>query len=158
LPVKTGDRWLGLPIDPANPPDKGRVAFTCFTQGSPATITPYAGLMVDEWPERIPSTDEKAAVAFHYEKPRARAPQTLLLAICPDDRQTWDDDLLAGTLQETLELAKIRTVDLNSVLRVGEILPALYFALNLQGATVSTNFLSVKEIGLSDTAILRRQS
>jgi hypothetical protein len=158
LPVKAGDRWLGLPIDSASPPDKGRVAFTCFTQGSPATVSPYAGLLIDEWLERIPSTQEKAAVALHYEKPKARAPQTLLLAVCPDGRQTWDDDLLLGTLQETLQLAKIRTVDLDSVLRVGEILPALYFALNLQGATVATNFLSVKEIGLSDTAILRRQS
>lgn len=158
LPVKAGDRWLGLPIDPTNPPDKGRVAFTCFTQGAPATVTPYAGLLIDEWPERIPSTQEKAAVALHYEKPKARAPQTLLLAVCPDGRQTWDDDLLVGTLQETLQLAKIRTVDLDSVLRVGEILPALYFALNLQGATVATNFLSVKEISPSDTAILRRQS
>jgi hypothetical protein len=158
LPVKAGDRWLGLPIDPASPPDKGRVAFTCFTQGSPATVSPYAGLLIDEWPERIPSTQEKAAVALHYEKPKARAPQTLLLAMCPDGRRTWDDDLLLGTLQETLQLAKIRTVDLDSVLRVGEILPALYFALNLQGATVATNFLSVKEIGFSDNASVRRQS
>ena len=101
--------------------------------------------MLDEWPERIPSTDERAAVAFHYERAqKARAPQTLLLAVCPDGRATWDDDLIAGTLQEALELAKIRTVDLDSVLRVGQILPALYFALNLQGATVSTNFTAAK--------------
>jgi hypothetical protein len=154
LPLQPADRWLGLPIDPANPPNKGRVAFTCYTQGNPATNTNYAGLLIDEWPERIPSTDERAAVAFHYERPKARAPQTLLLAVCPDDRATWDDDLIAGTLQEALELAKIRTVDLNSVLRVGQILPALYFALNLQGATVSTNFLTVKETTIRDTSIL----
>lgn len=155
LPLLPADRWLGLPIDPASPPAKGRVAFACFTQGDPTTATPYAGLLLDEWPERIPSTDEKAAVAFHYEKPKARAPQSLLLAVCPDGRATWDDDLLTGTLQEALELAKIRTVDLNSVLQVGQILPALYFALNLQGATVSTNFISVKEVSIRDTAILR---
>lgn len=154
LPLQPGDRWLGLPIDPANPPVKGRVAFACFTQGDPTTTTPYAGLLVDEWPERIPSTDEKAAVAFHYEKPKARAPQSLLLAVCPDGRAIWDDDLIAGTLQEALELAKIRTVDLNSVLKVGQILPALYFALNLQGATISTNFISVKEVSIRDTSIL----
>jgi hypothetical protein len=145
LPQQPGDRWLGLPIDPSNPPAKGRVAFACFTQGDPVTETSYAGLLVDEWPERIPSTDERAAVAFHYEEPKARAPQTLLLAVCPDSRPAWDDDLISSVLQETLELAKIRTVDLDSVLRVGQILPALYFALNLQGATVSTSFLSVKE-------------
>lgn len=154
LPLQPADRWLGLPIDPTNPPNKGRVAFTCYTQGNPATDPNYAGLLIDEWPERIPSTDERAAVAFHYERPKARAPQTLLLAVCPDGRATWDDDLIAGTLQEALELAKIRTVDLDSVLRVGQILPALYFALNLQGATVSTNFLTVKETTIHDTSIL----
>jgi hypothetical protein len=155
LPLQPADRWLGLPIDPANPPSKGRVAFACFTQGDPSTTMPFAGMLLDEWPERIPSTDEKAAVAFHYEKPKARAPQSLLLAVCPDDRATWDDDLMAGILQEALELAKIRTVDLNSVLRVGQILPALYFALNLEGATVSTNFISVKEVAIRDTTGLR---
>jgi hypothetical protein len=31
------------------------------------------------------------------------------------------------------------------VQEVGQILPALYFALNLQGATISTNFATLKE-------------
>ena len=83
--------------------------------------------MIDEWPERIPSVQENAAVAFHYEEPKARAPQTLLLAVCPDTRPFWDDDLIAGILEETLELAKIRSVDLDSVAEIGQILPALYF-------------------------------
>jgi hypothetical protein len=116
-----------------------------MTAGNPLTMTSYAGLLIDEWPERIPSTQENAAVAFHYEEPKARPPQTLLLAVCPDGRAYWDDDLLLGILQETLELAKIRSVDLNSIAEVGQILPALYFALNLQGATLSTNFATVKE-------------
>ena len=154
LPLETSDRWLGLPIDPANPPDKGRVAFACYTQGDPLTASPFAGLLLDEWPERIPSTSEKAAVAFHYERPKARAPQSLLLAVCPDDRATWDDDLISGILEETYELARIRSVDLDSVLRVGQILPALYFALNLKGATVSTNFTLFKESTLDATSIL----
>jgi hypothetical protein len=119
--------------------------------GNALTQNSYAGLLVDEWPERIPSTKETAAVAFHYEEPKARAPQALLLAVCPDNRDQWDDDLILGTLQETLELAKIRTVDLASVQQVGEILPALYFALNLQGATVSSNFLVEKELHLAAT-------
>lgn len=140
LPAVDNDKWLALGIDPANPPDKGRVAFACVKQGDPANQNNYAGLLIDEWPERIPSTQENAAVAFHYEEPKARAPQALLLGICPDGRRIWDDDLVTGILQEALELAKIRTVDLASVQQVGQILPALYFAMNLQGATIATNF------------------
>ncbi|HEU4414552.1 MAG TPA: hypothetical protein VFT65_07180 [Candidatus Angelobacter sp.] len=145
LPAVAGDKWLGLGIDPAKPPAKGGVAFACLTQGDPANQNTYAGLLIDEWPERIPSTQENAAVAFHYEEPKARAPQALLLAVCPDGRPAWDDDLVTGILQEALELTKIRAVDLDSVQEVGQILPALYFALNLQGATPSTNFATAKE-------------
>ncbi len=145
LPAIPGDRWLALPIDPAGAPDKGRVAFACITQGDPENQNNYAGMLVDEWPERIPSTKENAAVAFHYEEPKARAPQALLLAVCPDSRETWDDDLITGILQEALELAKIRTVDLDSVQQVGQILPALYFALNLKGETASTKFAVERE-------------
>ena len=86
LPATAGDKWLGLGIDPANPPAKGRVAFACLTGGDPLTQNSYAGLLIDEWPERIPSVQENAAVAFHYEEPKARAPQALLLAVCPDSR------------------------------------------------------------------------
>jgi hypothetical protein len=145
LPAVANDKWLGLNIDLLHPPDKGRVAFACVTQGDPVNQNTYAGLLIDEWPERIPSTQENAAVAFHYEEPKARAPQALLLAVCPDSRRVWDDDLVIGILEEALELTKIRTVDLDSVQEVGQILPALYFALNLQGATVSTNFATMKE-------------
>ncbi|MGI8771234.1 MAG: hypothetical protein ACR2JE_07345 [Acidobacteriaceae bacterium] len=145
LPAVANDTWLGLGIDPAHPPDKGRVAFACIAAGDPLTQNSYAGLMIDEWPERIPSIRENAAVAFHYEEPKARAPQALLLGVCPDGRASWDDDLIIGILEETIELAKIRAVDLDSVQEVGQILPALYFALNLQGATVSVNFATAKE-------------
>jgi hypothetical protein len=143
LPAATPDRWLALPIDPANPPAKGRVAFACVTSGDATTATSYAGLLIDEWLERIPTSEENASLAFHYDEPDARAPQALLLAVCPDNRPTWDDALLQAILEETLELAKIRTVDLASVQQVGQILPALYFALNLQGATVSTVFANL---------------
>jgi hypothetical protein len=146
LPAIASDKWLGLGIDPASPPAKGRVAFACLALGDPLTHNSYAGLLVDEWPERIPSVQENAAVAFHYEEPKARAPQALLLAVCPDGRQTWDDDLITGILQETLELTRIRAVDLDSVQEVGQILPALYFAFNVQGATISANFANIREV------------
>jgi hypothetical protein len=146
IPPTAGDRWMALPIDPAKPFVKGRIAFACITMGNPATEKTYSGLIVDEWPERIPSTQEQAAVAFHYDEPDARAPQSLLLAVCPDARPSWDDDLLLVTLQESLELAKIRTVDLDTVQQVGQILPALYFALNLQGASISANFTVPKGV------------
>jgi hypothetical protein len=146
LPPTPSDRWLALPLDPAHPPAQGRVAIEALTTGAPATQTPYAGLLVDEWIERIPRTTESAGVSFHYEEPNARAPQVLLLAVCPDARNTWDFDLVRAILEETIELAKIRAVDLASIAEVGQILPGLYFPFNVDGATPSTRFLAVEAI------------
>ena len=153
IPQTPGDKWLALPIDSANPPKKGRVAFACVAIGNPAAGNLYSGLVIDEWLERIPSTQEQASVAFHYNEPDARAPQSLLLAVCPDGRAVWDDDLVLGILQETLDLAKIRAVDLDSVQQVGQILPGLYFPFNLQGASVSSSFTVLKDINLVATSI-----
>jgi hypothetical protein len=145
-PTAPPDRWLALPLDPAHPSLKGRIALDCVATGDPTTTTTYAGLLVEEWLERIPGTQASTAVAFHFEEPSARAPNVILLAVCPREQGRWDDATLQAILAETLELAKIRTVDLASVGTVGQILPALYFALNLQGATISTQFAEVKEV------------
>lgn len=141
LPVVASDRWLGLPIDVSAPPANNRVALAVLAVGNLATATDYAGLLIDEWPERIPAPKQSAAVSFHFEEPKSRAPQALLLAVCPDDRATWDDELLLATLQDTLDMAKIRTVDLDSIIDVGQILPALYVPMNLQpAAAIGTRF------------------
>ncbi len=39
------------------------------------------------------------------------APQTLLLAVCPDGRENWDEDLLASVVYETLDFVKQRSHD-----------------------------------------------
>lgn len=141
LPVVANDRWLGLPLDPAAPaPAGGRVALAALTTSDLSTSKDFAGLVFDEWPERIPSANQSAALAFHFEEPKSRAPQALLLAVCPDARPTWDDQLLLATLQDTLQLAKIRTVDLDSLAGVGQILPAVYVPMNLQQDTIATRF------------------
>ncbi len=141
LPLVANDRWLGLPIDTTSPPKTGRVAIEALAVGDPATVTPFAGLLVDEWLERIPATTTTAGLSFHYGEPRARAPQALLLAVCPDSRESWDLGLVQAILEETLALAKTRTVDLDSIQDVGQVLPALCFPFNLQAATVATQFL-----------------
>jgi hypothetical protein len=145
LPVTGGDRWLGLPLDPSQPPAQGRVAIEAVAVGDPASQAPLAGLLLDQWLERIPSPTVTAGVSFHYEEPKARAPQAMLLAVCPDSRELWDITLLRTIVEETLALAKARAVDLASITEAGQILPALYFPFNLAGATAGTHFVAVEE-------------
>ena len=153
LPPIDNDRWLGLPIDPKNPPGQGRVAIEALALGTPATQTPYAGLMIDEWVERIPGSSQSAGVSFHYDEPKSRAPQSLLLAVCPDGRAEWDPTLVRAILEETLALAKVRTVDLAAIQRVGQLLPGLYFPFNVDNATPSTHFLDIEAANVSQSQL-----
>ena len=57
-----------------------------------------------------------------------------------DATRRWDLDTLAATVLQTLELARLRAVDRDALDGAGQFVPALYFALNLAGATVSTDF------------------
>ena len=47
-------------------------------------------------------------------------------------------------LLETLDLARIRAVDPDALDDVGHYLPALYFAINTAGDTVSTDFTRIE--------------
>jgi hypothetical protein len=100
---------------------------------------PLAGLMLDEWTDRVPATDATTGVTFHYDQPSARAPQAILVAAPPDDRPTWDEDALTAVVDETLNLAKVRTVDLEALDDGGQILPAVYLPFNTANEAASVN-------------------
>lgn len=99
-----------------------------------------AGLVVDEWSEVVPSPGETTGLAFHYDEPGARAPHAILLAVAPDTTKPWDLEALEAVVFDTLELARLRTVDDEAMVELDHYLPALYFAVNQAGDTVSTSF------------------
>ena len=102
------------------------------------------GLLIDEWIETIPNVSETTGVVFQYDQPDAAPPQSILLAVPADATQPWNLWSLQQALLETLDLARIRTVDPESLDVLGHYLPALYFAVNVAGDTVSTDFSRVK--------------
>ena len=137
-PFSASNPWLGAgPFDPAwaqgLPPRNlaGTFALLLWAPPSLGAITgaSITGLRFDSWTERIPSSVEKPAVAFHYAEPSARAPQSLLLAVAPPDEDNWNAQLMLATVLEAVSWAKIRTVDpqtLESRGQVGQFLPALF--------------------------------
>ena len=120
----TEDRWVGLPGQPA----AGRLSLVAHAPAAIDALQPLAGLLVDEWVEVVPSPIETTGLTFHYNRPSTRAPQAILLAVPPDDRQTWDLETLEATVVETMELAKLRTVDLTALAEIGPALPAIYLS------------------------------
>ena len=135
LPYAAGDRWGGVAPVPG-----GRVGLVAHVPAGVDLRGDLAGLFVDELVEVIPSAQQATALAFHHEAPVARAPQALLLAVPPTD-QPMTADLLEATLLDALDLVeRVRPVDPDVLHGTGQLLPALFFAVNPAGDTVSTDF------------------
>lgn len=133
LPYKENEQWVALPLESEELPGSrislvvheplGIVSDNIFSIKQPT-----AGLMIDEWVEVIPNKKETPGLAFHYDAPQSRAPQAILLAVAPEGIEKWDLATLEATIVETLELAKLRAVDLKAWGdEANQFLPALYF-------------------------------
>jgi len=152
LPHTESDRWAALP----GPVVGGRLSIVA--QASPAAVAAarIAGLVVDEWTEVIPARTQVTGVSFHVDQPNSRAPQAILLAVPPTEEHVWSLDALEATVLETLELARLRLVDLDAlsadgastmgtgagslvIPRPGHFLPATYLAAAPSDRTVTTD-------------------
>jgi hypothetical protein len=140
VPYEPGEHWIALP--PSGLPPERRTGLAIHTV-RPVSTSPgmtYGGLLFDEWNELIPNEHEVAGLTFHYDAPSACAPQAVLLAVPPEADGEWTPENLRDTIADALDLAMCRAVDLQELNKYGHFLPALHFALNADGATVSTDF------------------
>jgi hypothetical protein len=144
LPYKANDRWVGLE---GGAVAGNRLSLVALASSAVNFGGPIAGLVFDEWSEVVPAARETTGVTFHYNEPGARAPQAILLAVAPAGQDYWSLEMLEATLSETLELAKLRAVDPDALKGAGQFLPALYFAVNKNRDTVSTDFFNVNAGG-----------
>ena len=139
LPYEQGDRWLGLPLTAQAPARGGRVGLVAQIPNKP-DYEALAGLFIDEWVETIPNPSETTAVAFHHDAPGAQPPQSILLAVNPDPSASWDLGTLEAILLETLELARLRLVDSDSLAAAGHFLPGLLFSHNAANDAPTPDF------------------
>jgi hypothetical protein len=144
LPYGAGDRWVALPLKQGRPVSPARFSLVVQSVAKIDVRQPLAGLLIDEWVEALPSASETTGVVFQYDQPNAAPPQSILLAVPPDLEQPWNVWSLQQVLLETLDLARLRAVDPEALDEVGHYLPALYFAANVAGETVATNFAKLK--------------
>ena len=142
MPVIDGEPWIGGTASPPGP----RTSVVLFAAAGAATSTPSSGLLLDEWTDTVPGPTEHTGVAFHFDTPGAQAPQSILLAVPADPaQQGWPFGAIENTLIEAFDQARIRTVDLEALSDIGQLLPALYLANNTSGDTVSTDLLAISE-------------
>jgi hypothetical protein len=141
LPSGAATQWVALPFaDEASRPPDGclSIVFHGAVPAPPGTL--WSGLLVDEWTEVIPARSEVSAVSLSYDHARAEAPQAVLLAVAPAGAATnWDFDTLVDIVRETLQLAKLRAVDLDALADLGQVFPAIALAANEAGDTISAD-------------------
>ena len=144
LPTEAAETWLGIEhgFDATSTQYQGETLSLVTALSQPVSELSreqrVAGVLLDQWDEFLPSDTVNTSMAFHYDAPNTQAPQSLLLAvpdkITPDPRE-WREDDLAAIVSDTLDLAKIRTVDIDALKEVasaegekpdmGAILPAV---------------------------------
>jgi hypothetical protein len=140
LPFAGGDRWVGLPPPPGKDVLTGKLSLVVHTIGNVNTTQVLSGLVFDEWTEVVPNASETTAIAFQYDVPDSCAPQSVLVAVPPVAGQDWTTESLRTLLMETLDLAKLRAVDTQSLGAAAQHLPGLYLAFNAADHAVSTDF------------------
>ncbi len=143
LPVDDAERWVGLPLG-GSQLQGGRLSLVVQSSTAVDASAPLSGLLIDEWVEVVPSETETTGIAFQYDQPNSAPPQRILLAVPPEIGVPWTVWSLQQVLLETLDLARVRAVDPDALDEVGHYLPAMYFALNTAGHTVSTDFSNVR--------------
>ncbi len=98
-------------------------------------------MLIDGWNETVPGLATTTGVAFHFDAPKARAAQAILLMVPPVPGKPWDFETVEAIMFEFADLMKMRLVRPAHV--AGTVLPALYFADNLADDVISTDFLSL---------------
>jgi hypothetical protein len=135
---------VGLPLAAGQNIPGGKLSIAVQSTATLDVRKPLAGALIDEWVEVVPSATETTGIAVQYDQPNAAPPQTILIAVPPEIGVPWTIWSLQHVLLETVDLARIRAVDPVTLDEVGHYLPALYFAYNTLGDTVSTDFTTVK--------------
>jgi hypothetical protein len=145
LPYNSNDRWVGLPLKAGDSLPGGKLSLAIQSSAPIDAKGSLAGLLIDEWVEVVPNAREVTGITFQYNQPNAAPPQNILIAVPPEVELPWTVWSLQRVLLETLDLARIRAVDPDALDEVGHYLPALYFAHNTAGETVSTDFTRLKQ-------------
>ncbi|WP_311315032.1 hypothetical protein [Streptomyces naphthomycinicus] len=135
-----GGAWIGGSFEPLERPPARR-HLVCHAPVAPSGSERLIGIVCDEWVEVLPGADALAAnrtradgvpaeseltgVSFHFDRPDAKAPHAVLVAVPPHPVRGWTADGLALVLRDTLELAKMRAVDLADLALLSDVLPGL---------------------------------
>lgn len=147
--------WLGLSWPRAYTPPGDALSLVQWLPDAYDSVGTQCALWLDEWTETLPQATPAAlatpttaqdppqgtqstSLAFHYDQPNSEAPQAMLLVVSPrSNPTTWTIDDLLGAVNETLDLAKKRTVEPDALAftPLATVLPAMVAPVAQQAVT-----------------------
>lgn len=167
IPYRANDSWLAVEFpktdpnntDPNDPEKKfgiSRDTLSIAAHGNSAfrVGARQSGVLLDEWTEEIPTASETTGISFRFNQPNAMPPQTLLLAVTPEETGSWEWDDLLGTLGDTLRRAKRRAVEPAQLEKLGSTWNALAPALVSEFSTLFRNDVSLDLMGMLEFSVL----
>jgi hypothetical protein len=132
LPFVPGEQWLGRDFPPGFEPNASRISTILLSQAAQLDPQqPWTGIVLEGWTEIIPSLTQQTSIAFNYNGPRAEAPQAVLVMAPSGAGATWDVNDIVTSLEETLDLVKVRGVDRELLGSIGQAVPAIVIPNNL---------------------------
>ncbi len=144
--------WLAMEFGHADPVKKQEMVknfrehdhllYTAYYHSAYDAGQKQCGVLIDEWTEVIPTEEETAGTAFHYDRPNSEAPQSMLLVCSPQVEKNWQWDDLLAALNETLQEAKLRGVEPEQMDKTGfaSFLPATLSAFTTFPVTAIANY------------------
>ena len=156
LPYVDGDRWIALTGDRPT----GSLGLVAHCPDGWQADRPTAMWMLDAWQDVVPSATETTGISYHCDAPGARSPQTVLITVPPSAAATnWTLETLGASVREALDLARMRSADIDSLEAVPRFLPAIYLAFNLEGKTPSVDLNEIINAAVvSDNAAFMGQA
>jgi hypothetical protein len=118
-PAAPGRPWVATSPGTAGAQPGPRFTAVLHHDGPPPQRA--CGVVVDSWMEAVPrpggehGPTEVTGVAFHHDRPGARAPQALLLAVAPDPERGWSAEDLHAIVDDVVRLARMRGLDLRDL-------------------------------------------
>ena len=168
VPYRVNDSWLAVEFpkldpnntDPNDPEKKfgiSRDTLSIAAHGSSAfqVGVSQSGVLLDDWTEEIPTTSETTGISFRFNQPNAMPPQTLLLAVTPEETGSWDWDDLVGILADTLRRAKRRAVEPAQLEKLGSTWNAIAPGLVSEFSTLAKNDVSLDLMGMLEFSALK---
>jgi len=141
--IDATDRWLGIEIgDNYSPAGDTLSVVMEIPETNNIAGQLQSGMLIDEWVETIPDKNVQTGMAMHFDQPNNEAPNTLILAVTPEETGAWAWDDLMDTINETIGMAKKRAVEPDHIKDKiwGQALPAIIAAISSNDATPSLNF------------------